>query len=210
MKLEKGSFMIKSFFKIQLVILNVFLGTTVNALAVEECTNVSECRGRIALDLKTLKDLLGLQSLVAVEDEDIFVSMPYGRGSRWDYSGVQRWGCKDKGKHLPSIRELAQIAMSYGAKGIVEINDGKPLKPLSGHIEINAKNADGSSDNFYYSHYGYQRPPGLLGIKWFWSSSVRVDNTGSVMAFFGKDGFIDDVVPSHTNGSHFCVSDRKD
>lgn len=76
--------------------------------------------------------------------------------------------CSDQGARLPSARELAQLSMTFGAKGIAEIQSGKPD---NSYREIWVNNADGSLDRFYFSEEGYQRPAGELGDYTLWSSS---------------------------------------
>ncbi|MBN8542629.1 MAG: hypothetical protein J0L82_19720 [Deltaproteobacteria bacterium] len=63
--------------------------------------------------------------------------------------------CIDRQAHLPSARELAQLSMSLGAKGIAEIKGGKPD---DSYHQFKFKNSDESSDNFYFCREGYQRP----------------------------------------------------
>ncbi len=78
--------------------------------------------------------------------------------------------CAGQGNHLPSARELAQLAkMSFGVRGIVD-SCGWDSKCYS----IKAINNDGSPDEFCYSNDGYQRPPDDLGID-LWSSSAQED-----------------------------------
>ncbi len=92
--------------------------------------------------------------------------------------------CASQGQHLPSARELAQLAQSMGAAGISET-------AKNGYYQVSAKNADGKADTFYFSHAGYNRPAGDLGYNWFWSSSV-VSSSLSYNAFL-LDGVVGGV-----------------
>ncbi len=107
--------------------------------------------------------------------------------------------------HLPSARELAQLSMSLGAKGIVDTCG----KDQNCYKISNIQNSDGSKDEFYYSYSGYQRPPGDLGSNWFWSSSVY---SGYSYYAFDLNGDVGDVDSGHRNRDNFiavrCVSGR--
>ncbi len=63
--------------------------------------------------------------------------------------------CSTQGAHLPSARELGQLSRSLGANGIAEVASGMPD---DSYYLINATNADGTADNFYFSDDGYQQP----------------------------------------------------
>ena len=106
--------------------------------------------------------------------------------------------CANQGARLPSIRELAQLAMSHGAKGIVDTCYG------SGHrcYSVNATNADGSSDKFKFIYAGYRRPEGE--DKWFWSSSIS--KIGSAFGLDGGSGVVDSDVRSIFPAAVRCVS----
>lgn len=86
--------------------------------------------------------------------------------------------CASQGQHLPSARELAQLAQSLGALGISET-------AKDGYSQVSAKNADGKADTFYFSYVGYNRTAGDLGNNWFWSSSVNSDVSGYVFVLIG-------------------------
>lgn len=79
--------------------------------------------------------------------------------------------CTERGARIPTVRELALLSMSFGAKGIAEYSNGKPD---DSYDYIGGKNSytDGSLDKFYYSAEGYRRPAGDLGGYWFWSATV--------------------------------------
>ncbi len=91
--------------------------------------------------------------------------------------------CTSLGQHLPSSRELAQLAKSMSAAGISEtVKDG--------YYKVSAKNADGKADIFYFSSTGYNRPAGDLGKTGFWSSSVYLYGPGLYFILSGLDGNI--------------------
>lgn len=86
--------------------------------------------------------------------------------------------CKNQGAHLASARELAQIAMSHGAKGIVEIAGDKP----NGNYQlVEATDRDGISDSFYFSvdrYNAYNADPSTGSIYYMriWTSSNNSRN----------------------------------
>ena len=78
--------------------------------------------------------------------------------------------CKDpknvkQPAHLPSARELTQLATKHGAKGIV-----KTCKPELDCENFNLLNADNTEDVFKYVTNGYKQPAKELGA-WLWSGS---------------------------------------
>jgi hypothetical protein len=86
--------------------------------------------------------------------------------------------------HLPTPRELAELAMSYGARGILEVDyvaeHGLPDYPLGAIWRIvDSKNLDGSVDRFYFSDAGFVLPPQLAkyGFVALWSSSLWLPST---------------------------------
>jgi hypothetical protein len=95
--------------------------------------------------------------------------------------------CERQGKHLPSARELAQLAMSMGAKGFVDYCSSADPKCS----EIHAINADGHHDSFRFDWVGYKSPKGDLGDKVFWSSSVQSTALNFAFLFNGRDGSLD-------------------
>lgn len=130
--------------------------------------------------------------------------------------------CNKLEAHLPSARELAQFAMSLGAKGVVEQCGSDSQCHL-----ILATNADGTADRFYYSESGYHRPHNDLGY-WLWSSSLYSNGSDSAI-FLAPDGHIgayaryrEDIfaarcatgrfqavltpVPAHSNGQNTCTN----
>jgi hypothetical protein len=94
--------------------------------------------------------------------------------------------CASQGARLPSARELTQLSVSLGAKGIVDSCGSEWSCAKRKHIQ----NADGTNDEFYFNYSGYQPPAGDLGNNWFWSSSV--DSRYPEFGFFfnGVDGGI--------------------
>ena len=64
---------------------------------------------------------------------------------------------EQEGGHLPSVRELAQIAMSYGAKGLRENEGKKDFPEIEGYTQYRLWHESTKSwDFFYYSNEGYQ------------------------------------------------------
>ncbi len=89
--------------------------------------------------------------------------------------------CARQGQHLPSVRELAQLATSMGAAGISET-------AKDGYHQVSAKNADEKTDSFYFSYAGYKRPAGDLGKTFFWSSSVNLNYPDYGFVLYGDSG----------------------
>jgi len=92
---------------------------------------------------------------------------------------------KGEGAHLPSIRELAQLASQVctpetlgvepcGAAGIKEINQypRESATYKDGYYVVTPLN----EKSFYFSDAGYKRPSGDLGDNKFWSSTVFPDH----------------------------------
>ncbi len=92
--------------------------------------------------------------------------------------------CANQGARLPSARELAQLSMRFGAKGIVDTcgTDRNCYKVSD------IKNLDNSKDEFYFSFSGYGRPDKDLSTKWFWSSSVSSIKPNIAIVLHGGDG----------------------
>lgn len=194
--------MVKSICKTHLMILGLALTATVTAGAsVPQCRTVAECRARIAQDQATLKQLQSGQAATPAF-LDIARNADGSVKSIMDQADAIHY-CANQGAHLPSARELAQLSMSLGAKGIVDACDRSDKKCYS----VKATNADGSSDNFNFSYAGYQRPAGELGNNWFWSSSVFSNFSGFA---FVLNGYYGDVVYDvrYVNFAVRCVSGR--
>jgi hypothetical protein len=71
--------------------------------------------------------------------------------------------CQNLGDRLPTARELALWATQYGAK--------VSNTPQNGFEEIQATDAAGNSDTFYYQRSGYQNSSDER-LYWYWSSSI--------------------------------------
>lgn len=93
-------------------------------------------------------------------------------------------GCKTppNSAHLPNARELAHLAKSLRVGTIVN-NCGSNSKCYL----VQAKNADGSSDNFSF-RYAKQQPASDSSNNRFWSSSEYSGNPFLVYAFDLNDG----------------------
>jgi hypothetical protein len=98
--------------------------------------------------------------------------------------------CAGHGMHLPTIRELAKISQSMGAKGILEKSEVQEGKVPAGFYLVIAIDPNGKKDEFYFNYSGYNRPAGDLGNNWFWSSSVVSDVSYNG---YGLDGYVGDV-----------------
>ena len=109
-----------------------------------------------------------------------------------------------KGSHLITVRELAEIAQTRGAAGIVEVEDYDPK--MKNFKMISATTSSGDREVFYYGYAGYQRPSGDLGLM-FWSSSLDWDNKKKVYSI-DNDGFIyNGILPTNYLGV-MCVRDQ--
>ncbi len=75
------------------------------------------------------------------------------------------------GTHLSTIRELAGMSQSMGAKGILETSEVKDGNVPDGYYLVYGKNPDGGYDKFYFNNNGYKRPEGYFGPVRIWSSS---------------------------------------
>jgi hypothetical protein len=106
--------------------------------------------------------------------------------------------CASQGLHLPSIRELAQLSQSMGAAGISQT-------AKDGYYHVNAKNADGKADSFYFRYAGYNRPAGDLGDIWFWSSSVDLYDPDFGFILYGYDGAIESTMLAYGRCSVLCA-----
>ncbi len=107
--------------------------------------------------------------------------------------------CAINGAHLPTARELALLAMSFGARGIVDSCGSD--KECS---QERAKNADGTVDTFYFSSAGYQRPAGDLGDYSIWSSSISSRNSKYAFTFSGSLGVVSDFADRDSD-DHIAV-----
>jgi hypothetical protein len=97
--------------------------------------------------------------------------------------------CEDQKNHLPSIRELAQLAMSSGAKGITDACGSDSQCYL-----VQVTNAHGAQESFYYSYAGYKSPNGHNGVARLWSSTSHPNdpfNRNAVYIFNSNSGLIE-------------------
>ena len=79
--------------------------------------------------------------------------------------------CASQGNHLPSARELVQLMVSMGAKGIVNACG------IGDHCDhLDAINVDGSQDSFNVSYAGFN-PTDPEMNNMFWSSSVETSDS---------------------------------
>lgn len=177
--------MSKSIIRIHLMLLGLVLTTTMTAQAAEpQCTlrsTVAECQARIAQDQKILKQLQAAQIPTFLD-----IARNADGSVKYMYLADAIQYCSDQGAHLPSARELAQLSMSLGARGIVDSCGSD-----SECYPVKANNADGSSDSFNFSYARYQRPAGDLGDSWYWSSSVYPGFLGGAFHLSGRHGFLD-------------------
>jgi len=77
------------------------------------------------------------------------------------------------GTRLLTVRELAQMIQSNGAKKILEIDKVDPERVPLGYIKVTALNPDGQDDQFYFNPKGYKPGTSILGEGEFWSSSLH-------------------------------------
>ncbi|MBN8541578.1 MAG: hypothetical protein J0L82_14385 [Deltaproteobacteria bacterium] len=164
--------MLKTNLKTHLMIFSLFLMATLSARAADQCRTVPECQARIAQDQATIKEIqAGILSAfldIAKNDDGTVKHMNHNEAIKY---------CIDRQAHLPSARELAHLSMSLGAKGIAEIKGGKPDES---YRQFKFKNSDGTSDNFYFSREGYQRPEIQL------RQEVRTDITVRASSIISK------------------------
>lgn len=113
--------------------------------------------------------------------------------------------CANQGAHLPSARELAQLSMSLGAKGIV---DSCGYDKRTCYKVDSIENADGSKDEFYFDYSGFEIPTGDLGDKWLWSSSVKSFNPDFAFVFHRHFGSIVYENGNYNNFAVLCVAGR--
>jgi hypothetical protein len=109
---------------------------------------------------------------------------PDGSLLRADYSNIES-KCAGMGMRLPTIRELANLAKSRGAKGILNSFQIKDQERMAEKVEhIMAINPDGKADDFFYAPEGFKHDSNHQNIPedsgeggfwlqghWLWSSS---------------------------------------
>jgi hypothetical protein len=114
-------------------------------------------------------------------------SFPDGSPKYINEEHKARQFCASQGAHVPSARELAQLSVNLGAKGIVVSCGSEDLKCS----KVEVLNEDLSSDSFYFSFSGYQRPPGQPGNNLFISSSVSPSRPDLQFYLRGDNGKIE-------------------
>lgn len=150
---------------------------TVSGYADSVCNSLAECqqlKARVDARIQELDGVIARYADGRVRHMNQFDAMSY---------------CASRGMHLPSARELAQLAASRGAAGISET-------AKNGYYPVSAINADGKVDDFYVSYAGYNSPSGDLGNNWFWSSSVFSFSPYEAYVFNGSHG-------PHSDGGNF-------
>lgn len=99
------------------------------------------------------------------------------------------------GTHLPTAREFALKAQSLGAKGLFELAELKKGEaPPPEYYLVEAENADGVRDTFYYNLRGYSPgapPDSDLVTHAFWTSSFSPSDIWDfAYNFYGDNGAI--------------------
>lgn len=89
--------------------------------------------------------------------------------------------CESIGQRLPRTREWAQYAQSLGAQGISDL-------PKDGYYFL--AGFSNSWDRFYFSPKGYQRPTGIYGDLWYWSSAFDSAYPDESYVLHGDDGHL--------------------
>jgi hypothetical protein len=134
--------------------------------------------------------------------------------------------CRAKGLRLPTVRELAGLAQSRGAKGFVNEPYAEDRETAEFVTRVTATD-DGQSIDFFYSNQGYQfktesrnLPLDYLGNNtwrqgnWFWSSSKSIscplDGTAKFCAWSldAGNGKLSDHYETIPLGT-LCVKDKK-
>lgn len=111
--------------------------------------------------------------------------------------------CDEHGLHLPTAREVALLAQSLGAKGILEtsftdisvkMNEVKTEileKKAQGYYPIYKLNSQRQTVvDFYYSEEGYVRPEGDTGKYWFWTYSLQPADKNYAYVLISTNGRI--------------------
>jgi hypothetical protein len=120
------------------------------------------------------------------------------------------------GSHLPTAREITQLAVNEGAEGILtqaqvdrERALGVPFGDLAqGVSQIVALNpGQFEPDRFWFRFAGYKVPTGDLVYEWFWSSSLDPRGYGWPFYFQNHSGVIAVAFPNYKMAVR-CISDR--
>ena len=156
-------------------------------LNLQRCSSVEHCRERIAQDRETLGVFLKQRAPRFMEVETD------ASGTTVYMTQDQAVGlCRDKykdtpeGAHLPSARELARLAVSYGAKDIIE--KGEKNRERSYYPVLTKSKLDNIVDDFYFSSdlSDYVKPKEELNLNLFWSSSFDPQNPIIGFTFFSS------------------------
>jgi hypothetical protein len=205
--------------------LGLVLGAQLFSLRAEAqvvCGTLAECRtmesqtqatlGRIQARIRELEGSTGSGLGDILRDAD-------GRVRHMNQYDAERT-CREQGTRLPTARELAVYSQSLGARGIRETaHPGVVTSDTTVRAEIEKMDRDGyypiyvanrsgqRAVDFYFNHWGYQRPPGGLGNLWFWSSSAHPFDSDYAYYLDGYDGGIAYVNRSYDDdyGAVSCV-----
>ena len=109
--------------------------------------------------------------------------------------------CPD-GTHLPTAREHAEEAQRRGAKGILEISKVNPQEVPFGYKWIVAYNAQGKTDEFYFSNENYRPRAGELKFYGFWSSSLPNPEATGAFALHNVYGSVFQARRSDSTGGY--------
>jgi hypothetical protein len=101
--------------------------------------------------------------------------------------------CKNKGGHLPSIKEMMDWALAQGAAPILSMQD--VLDKYEGDVPadynlIKTVTVDGTSEVFYYNLTGYKPSKVAVENGWFWTSSFPKNDSSNAIIFYSSLGKI--------------------
>jgi hypothetical protein len=193
----------KKIFTFGVMMLGLF-ATTVQA-ETKHCHTIEDCRKQIA---ERNADLAELLKNVTPELTGILKTRVTWQQAK-DVCDNHKDTNGNNDYRLPTARELAQVSQSLGAQGIIEVKDVSEKDKENGYYLLKGSDSEGNSDHFYFSHKGYERPAGDLGIKWFWSSSVHPHFSNSAYSLYGVWGHVDYVGRSvDSNSAVRCVRSR--
>lgn len=191
----------KSILRTHLAFLGLVLTSTITAQAAEpQCTlrsTIAECQERIVQDQKILKQLNVARMPTFLD----IAKNADGSVKYMSHADATQY-CSNQGAHLPSARELSQLSMSLGARGIVD-----SCSSYNKCQYVGARNADGSSDRFYFSYAGYQLPAADIRKDLFWSSGY-LGNSDYAFILDGNDGDIVYGNIEYVRIAVRCVSNR--
>lgn len=135
---------------------------------------------------------------------------PDGRPLKMSQYEAVRY-CQQKGKRLPTIRELALLSQSLGAKGIREtaypesstknqlVQDEIARMKKDGYDEVVYKKGRRGSVkvDFYFNSTGFPNFGSPLGYGWFWASSIGP--SFNMCYFLNSNGTLGFYYPSDEN-----------